>query len=193
MFEVWSCSLFTRCVLFIKVQFMVFLRAKLQPRESHNLLLVYTFLKLSQWFIEGGSDLRWQIVKISPRLAPVPTYIYIIPQHALQVSGSVVWGRMHLLSGCVPSHTCKRSWKAHAHTPFSLLVFGPNPWIMCVCGKLSHFPDPCIFQCAMCSQYLHSIQMRSWLCWLSVCSAPTWFLFTLCARQTFAQGLELVL
>lgn len=65
------------------------------------------------------------------------------------------------------------------HTPFSLLGF----WSNCrdnMHGKPSDFPDQYIFQCAMCCQYLHSIQKRSWLCCLSVCSAPTWFLFTLC-------------
>lgn len=64
---------------------------------------------------------------------------------------------------------------------------------VCACGKDGNFPDQCIFQCAMYCQYLHSIRMCRWLCWLSVCSAPTGFLFTLCALQTFAQGLGLVL
>lgn len=69
------------------------------------------------------------IVKISPRLAPVPTYI--IPHHVLQVSGSVVWGLMHLLQ-LVFRPTRASVHEKHMRTPFSLLVFSPIPGIMCV-------------------------------------------------------------
>lgn len=129
------------------------------------------------------ADAYWMIVKISLHLAPALTHIYNASSRSSSI-GFCIWGLMPL-----PHPTRASVHEEHMHTPFSLLVFGPIAGIMC--GKHSDFPVWCIFQCAMCCQCLHSVLMRSGLCCLSACSAPTWFLFTLSALQTYAQGVEL--